>query len=219
MASVRAALVCIASMAAMVRFARSADYTVGGPSGGWDTSTDLKTWATNQKLAVGDSLTFTYQSFHDVVEVKKSGYDSCSAANSLATYTGGRTAIPLASPGKRYFICGVPGHCTAGMKLEVDVLPSAASPPPTATASPPHSPKHSSNNRHNSKPPAASPANAPTSSEAISAPPERSSDFQPVKAAPAAAPTSAAAVAGCGRWVNVALGALAGLGLLAVVNL
>nr|CAD1829314.1 unnamed protein product [Ananas comosus var. bracteatus] len=209
MASMRAALVCIASMAAMVRFARSADYTVGGPSGGWDTSTDLKTWAANQKLAVGDSLTFTYQSFHDVVEVTKSGYDSCSAANSLATYTGGSTAIPLASPARSRR------------------PPLRRLPPTTATASPPHSPKHSSNNGHNSKPPAAAPANAPaaspvnapTSSEAISAPPERSSDFLPVKAAPAAAPTSAAAVAGCGRWVNVALGALAGLGLLAVVNL
>ncbi len=56
MALVRAALICIVSLMAMVRLAMSADYTVGEPGGGWDTSTDLKSWAAKQKVAVGDSL-------------------------------------------------------------------------------------------------------------------------------------------------------------------
>ena len=29
----------------------------------------------------------------------------------------------------RYFICGMPGHCTQGMKLEVNVIPTANSAP------------------------------------------------------------------------------------------
>jgi hypothetical protein len=33
----------------------------------------------------------------------------------------GNDAIPLAAAGSRYFICGVTGHCSAGMKVQVDI--------------------------------------------------------------------------------------------------
>uniref|UniRef100_A0A0A8XSI6 Phytocyanin domain-containing protein n=1 Tax=Arundo donax TaxID=35708 RepID=A0A0A8XSI6_ARUDO len=40
-------------------------------------------------------------------------------------------------PGRRYFICGAPGHCLAGMKMEVAVAdrpaPTTPSPPPLLT--------------------------------------------------------------------------------------
>ena len=32
------------------------DHTVGAPSGGWDQSTDLQTWATSQTFSVGDNI-------------------------------------------------------------------------------------------------------------------------------------------------------------------
>lgn len=77
---------------------------------------------------------FQYGPNHDVIEVNKADYDLCQANNALQTYTDGATTIPLAAPGKRYFICGTPGHCSQGMKIEVDTLEASA--PQLAVATP-----------------------------------------------------------------------------------
>ncbi|XP_072951978.1 uclacyanin 1-like [Typha angustifolia] len=188
------AFICIASVFALVQVTMSIDYTVGGPTGSWDAATDLKTWATNQKFTAGDSLIFKYQASHDVLEVSKASYDACTAVSPLASYTGGSTTVKLAAPGKRYFICGVPGHCAAGMKLEVDVVSTAVATPPAA--SPPLPP---SKHHEKSLPPSPSPSPA---SDSIAATP--ASEF-PVEAAPAS-PPEASAAAGLGRWGQVAWG-------------
>lgn len=39
-----------------VNLAMAANYTVGGPNGGWDQSTDLTTWASSQTFLEGDNL-------------------------------------------------------------------------------------------------------------------------------------------------------------------
>ncbi|MBA0815814.1 hypothetical protein Gohar_000546 [Gossypium harknessii] len=49
-------LVCLAATAMLVQLAMAVNYTVGGANGGWDSSTDLQTWAASQKFAVGDNL-------------------------------------------------------------------------------------------------------------------------------------------------------------------
>ena len=51
------------------------------------------------------------------------GYLSCSAQRpvSVALMTGSDT-VRLNGAGERYFICGAPGHCAAGMKLQVRVI-------------------------------------------------------------------------------------------------
>ena len=69
---------------------------------------------------------FKYSSAaHDVVEVSKAGYDSCSASSPIATYQTGNDTVQLPTGSvTRYFICGVPGHCAAGMKLAVTVQPA-----------------------------------------------------------------------------------------------
>jgi uncharacterized cupredoxin-like copper-binding protein len=73
---------------------------------------------------------FKYMSqVHDVVEVSKADYDACSNARPVATHTSGNDAITLTAAGTRYFICGITGHCGGGMKLQVDVVPSAPPPP------------------------------------------------------------------------------------------
>lgn len=64
---------------------------------------------------------------HDVLEVDKAAYDSCSTSNALATHNSGNDVITLGAPGMRYFICGFPGHCAGGMKLQVNVMPAAGS--------------------------------------------------------------------------------------------
>jgi hypothetical protein len=43
-------------MATMLRLAMAANYTVGGPNGGWDATTNLQAWASSNKFLVGDNL-------------------------------------------------------------------------------------------------------------------------------------------------------------------
>ncbi|CAI9783680.1 unnamed protein product [Fraxinus pennsylvanica] len=120
----------------LIYTSKAANHTVGAPNGGWDQFTDLKTWASSQTFSPGDNLFFQYGSFHNLLEVSKADYDSCVTSNPLnPPYIGGLTVIPLTNPGKRYFICGIPGHCSAGMKIEINttVLAPAAAQSPTQT--------------------------------------------------------------------------------------
>ncbi|KAH9744593.1 Uclacyanin 1 [Citrus sinensis] len=150
--------ICVAATAMLIQLSMAANYTVGGPNGGWDTATDLRTWATSQKFLVGDNLIFQYPSSHDVTEVSKPDYDSCQTSNKIQSYTDGNTVIPLSSPGKRYFICGAPGHCTVGMKVEIDALAST-SPAPASPSKPPQASLAAPTPQASSKtPPPASPA-------------------------------------------------------------
>lgn len=105
-----------------------------GNRAGWDTSADLKTWASTQQFSTGDVLVFKYSLVHSLVEVNKADYDSCSAASPIESYSDGNTAIKLSTAGKRYFICATPGHCNAGMKLEVDTQLARATVPSLAPA-------------------------------------------------------------------------------------
>lgn len=52
--------ICVATTAMLIQLSMAANYTVGGPNGGWDTATDLRTWATSQKFLVGDNLSKLY---------------------------------------------------------------------------------------------------------------------------------------------------------------
>ncbi|CAH2059801.1 unnamed protein product [Thlaspi arvense] len=122
----------------LIGLAVATDHTIGGPSG-WTVGANLRTWAAGQTFAVGDNLVFAYPSaFHDVVEVTKPEFESCQAVKPLITFANGNSIVPLTTPGKRYFICGMPGHCTQGMKLEVNVIPTvnAASTAPLPNAVP-----------------------------------------------------------------------------------
>ncbi|XP_021811194.1 blue copper protein-like [Prunus avium] len=137
MAASRTTLVSLVVATMLIELAMAASYNVGGPNGGWDSTTDLQTWASSQTFLVGDNLNFQYAPSHDVVEVSKADYDSCQASNSIQSYSGGSTTIPLSSPGKRYFICGTSGHCSQGMKLEVDTLATSAAPTASPLSPPP----------------------------------------------------------------------------------
>jgi hypothetical protein len=137
-------LTILAFSALFIKLAIATSYTVGGPSGSWDQSTDLTSWASSKTFIVGDSLVFKYTSNHDVLEVSKSDYDSCSTGNAISTDSSGNTVISLSSQGKRYFICGTAGHCSTGMKVEIDTTsgtpaatPAASPPPPKASTPPP----------------------------------------------------------------------------------
>ncbi|KAI3820257.1 hypothetical protein L1987_07801 [Smallanthus sonchifolius] len=88
-----------------------------------------------------ENLVFNYDSSHTVDLVSSSDYDTCAVGNSIASYNSGTTTISLNTTGSQYFICGVMGHCSGGMKLTVDVTsdssPSAAPTPSSVTADSP----------------------------------------------------------------------------------
>ncbi|CAN6452092.1 unnamed protein product [Victoria cruziana] len=119
-------------MAMLVNVSLGANYTVGAPNGSWDVSTSLQAWASSRTFNPGDVLIFQYTPIHDLVEVTKADYDSCQVTNPIGTHTTGNTAITLDTVGKRYFLCGVPGHCSLGMKMEIETVAPGAKQHPFA---------------------------------------------------------------------------------------
>lgn len=157
----------------LLDLAVATNYVVGGLNGGWDTNTDQATWASSQTFLVGDNLIFQYSPSHDVSEVTKADYDSCQATSAIQTYTSGSTVIPLTSPGKRYFICSSPGHCAAGMKLQINTLTASSAPSQSPATLPPLGPV-----------PTPSPATG--ADPVLPSAPEASSPVDPLPSAPEA---------------------------------
>lgn len=56
MAASRTTLVSLVVATMLIELAMAASYNVGGPNGGWDSTTDLQTWASSQTFLVGDNL-------------------------------------------------------------------------------------------------------------------------------------------------------------------
>lgn len=142
MATTKALFLIMVTASALVGTTLGASYTVGGPAGSWDLKTNYTQWASARRFFPGDSLHFRYPTKeHNVLEVTKAGYDTCNTSvvsssggisngsaaavsTVIATYQTGNDIIPLVvSSGvtTRYFVCGVAGHCAAGMKLKVAV--------------------------------------------------------------------------------------------------
>ncbi len=61
--------------------------------------------------------------------MSKEAFDSCDVATTPLHNWGdpsvdNSATISHLSPGTYYFVCSVSGHCDAGMKIQIDVLPS-----------------------------------------------------------------------------------------------
>ncbi|GLJ46847.1 hypothetical protein SUGI_0988240 [Cryptomeria japonica] len=132
--------IAVVLLAVVVPLASATTYTVGD-SGGWETGVNYVNWVSGKTFVVGDILSFTYTNQHSVVEVSKSDYSSCSTSNPIATNSASPTSVTLNKTGELFFVCGTPGHCSQGMKLDLNVSAAGttASPPPpgATTASPP----------------------------------------------------------------------------------
>ena len=64
-------------------------------------------------------------------------YQSCNASSPIETLATGNDTIKLTNHGHHFFLCGVPGHCQKGQKVDINVLKEgAAAPTPSALASP-----------------------------------------------------------------------------------
>ncbi|VAH53856.1 hypothetical protein VPH35_032544 [Triticum aestivum] len=152
MAARRTILLAMAAMA-ILSTASAAIYNVGEPGGAWDLSTNYGTWASSRNFQTNDQIVFKYSpQAHDVLEVSKADYDSCSTASPVTTLNSGNDVVTLNATGTRYFICGFPGHCAGGMKVKIDVMPgsSSTSPAPasgpSATNAPPPTPVSTATN-------------------------------------------------------------------------
>ncbi|RZC56695.1 hypothetical protein C5167_015546 [Papaver somniferum] len=69
---------------------------------------------------VGDSGFKYPEGAHNTVRVSESGYSSCEATEmeSMNAMWTGNDMYSLGK-GDNYFICGIPGHCGAGMKVKI----------------------------------------------------------------------------------------------------
>ncbi|CAL9231658.1 unnamed protein product [Arabidopsis halleri] len=140
-----ARIVALACIVVMLRLSEAAVYKVGD-SAGWTTiaNVDYKLWASTKTFHIGDTVLFEYNpQFHNVMRVTHPMYRSCNTSKPISTFTTGNDSITLTNHGHHFFFCGVPGHCLAGQKLDLNVLlPASSTPlsePPISSSSPPSS--------------------------------------------------------------------------------
>nr|VDD28244.1 unnamed protein product [Brassica oleracea] len=138
-------VVALACMVVMLGLSKAAVYKVGD-SAGWTTiaNVDYKLWASTKTFHIGDTVLFEYNpKFHNVMRVTHAMYRSCNNSNPISTFTTGNDSVALTNHGHHFFFCGVPGHCMAGQKLDLNVIhPVSFTPlsdPPISSSSSPSS--------------------------------------------------------------------------------
>ncbi|CAB4317260.1 unnamed protein product [Prunus armeniaca] len=141
----------IATLVFFVMMAFSGAYSSSvyrvGDSDGWTSRglVDYNNWASTKDFHVGDTLIFAYNNqFHNVMQVSDQDFESCNATSAISSYTSGSDTITLKRPGHYYFLCGAPGHCQAGQKVDIKVslpvpenlIPSPSPSSPYGSSSP-----------------------------------------------------------------------------------
>ncbi|KAL6657755.1 hypothetical protein ACP70R_005535 [Stipagrostis hirtigluma subsp. patula] len=179
--AVAAAVVMWAGVAA------AAVYEVGDKTG-WTVmgNPDYVAWASSKKFHVGDTVVFTYnKQFHNVLAVSKADYKNCDATKPTATWSTGNDSVVLKTAGHHYFLCGFPGHCAAGQKVDIRVASSSSAAP------------------------SESPATAPAPDSSAGTKPSGAAAAAPSPHGNAAAPTTSVAVALAASVLSVAAAVLA----------
>lgn len=64
----------LAVTALLIQLGIAANYTVGGPNGGWDTSTNLQSWASGQTFMVGDNLSKFILCLNSIINARQIEY-------------------------------------------------------------------------------------------------------------------------------------------------
>lgn len=114
--------ICLILAAGAIRRLGGAVYKVGD-SAGWTTigNVDYKKWAATKTFNVGDVIVFEYNpQFHNVMQVTHAGYRACNSSSPIATHTTGNDSITITTRRHHFFLCGVPGHCQAGQKVDIN---------------------------------------------------------------------------------------------------
>ncbi|KAH7301349.1 hypothetical protein KP509_23G021400 [Ceratopteris richardii] len=129
---------CLAVLLMLLQTVEGVTWKVGD-SAGWGLGVDYTQWVQLKVFEVGDFLLFTYNSSReDLLEVQPTYYATCTTIDPIASHTDGNTTILLSNSTSRYFISSIPGHCVAGVALEIQVGTPYLSPSPSpAPSSPP----------------------------------------------------------------------------------
>ncbi|KAJ4835330.1 hypothetical protein Tsubulata_012796 [Turnera subulata] len=122
-------LIVFAIVATILPAATMATEYIVGDDKGWNVSVDYNAWASDKVFNVGDILVFKYDPPHNVYSVDAEGFKNCTP--SQKGWTSGNDIITLATPGKKWYICGFGQHCaTYGQKLVITVQGGDAAPAP-----------------------------------------------------------------------------------------
>lgn len=77
-------------------------------------------------LCFGVPTAFLYsEGDHNVVKVDGKGFGACATSPNSGVLTSGSDKITLTTAGNKWYICGISGHCDAGQKLKITVLPKS----------------------------------------------------------------------------------------------
>ncbi|XP_015970962.1 blue copper protein 1a [Arachis duranensis] len=123
------------SMVLLSSFATATDFVVGD-NDGWKLDYNYTKWAQDKVFHVGDVLVFKYNNdSHNVLKVNATSFKDCVTSDPLETFRSGHDWISLQSPGKKWYICGIAGHCADHqMKLVINVLADGPAPAPTSSS-------------------------------------------------------------------------------------
>ncbi|XP_020578550.1 mavicyanin-like [Phalaenopsis equestris] len=141
--SVKSWLLIAVTMVVWTGPARSAKIFTVGDSTGWTiiNSPNYTLWASNKAFHQGDTLLFKYnKQFHNVLEVKEADFTACKNTSAIKEYDTGDDSITIKSVGHSYFICGFPGHCQGGQKVDILAVDSSAAPSSSPSDSSPPPP-------------------------------------------------------------------------------
>ncbi|XP_021833730.1 mavicyanin-like [Prunus avium] len=130
--------IILATLALVAPSILATEFIVGDDKG-WTINFDYQAWAQGKQFYVGDKLVFNDpKGAHNVFKVNGTGFQQCAAPLDSVPLTSGNDVISLATPGRKWYICGVAKHCALGdHKLLITVLPSSFAPSPSLTASSP----------------------------------------------------------------------------------
>ncbi|XWS72947.1 hypothetical protein CRYUN_Cryun02cG0083200 [Craigia yunnanensis] len=132
------------AIAAMLQSSSAQTAYVVGDALGWvipPGPAAYPTWAANKTFRVGDTLVFNFRNgAHDVARVTRANFDACNATSPLLLLSNSPANVPLNETGDHYFLCAIPGHCSAGQKLAINVSGAASSPAPRPSTPAPQPP-------------------------------------------------------------------------------
>ncbi|GJW20969.1 blue copper protein-like protein [Tanacetum coccineum] len=138
MASKWSIIFFVATLVALASSVSAKVFSVGDKKG-WTLNFDYEAWAKGKEFVVGDQLVFKYaEGKHNVFRVNGTLFQQCSIPPTNEALTSGYDVITLATPGRKWYICGVGSHCeSGGMKLFINVFPQPVPPTPSVSRAPP----------------------------------------------------------------------------------
>ncbi|KAG2718786.1 hypothetical protein I3843_03G229100 [Carya illinoinensis] len=115
----------IALVLALDLKATTAETFIVGDGIEWDIpplgSIAYRTWARSKDFELGDTIVFNWTGTHDVAEVTRENYDSCTGTDAIDLRQTSPANFTLTTNSTRYFICTISNHCDLGQKVTINM--------------------------------------------------------------------------------------------------